>query len=119
MIDPALRAALMTALSPDDCEVLDHPWTQTTVDDYPAPFLPTARIVRLTAINPGVRSQALDYYLGLAPDRPAVRLTGNAAAFVRMAQAEGLVLDTPAAAAAYVIAYLDVTPAPGQGYYLI
>jgi hypothetical protein len=86
------------------------------VEVYPAPFLQRYQIYRVEYFNP---TKPVLFYVGFAPGQPAYLLTGAPENYVRLAQADGLVITSTQVAVAYATTYLEVTRSMAELFYLV
>ena len=88
----------------------------TEVADYPAPFLRRHRLLRMEHLSP---HKPIVFFVGLTADDRALLLTARPENFVRIAQADGVEIDSPQAAIRYATAYLETTRSQAERFYLV
>jgi hypothetical protein len=110
-----VRAELSKALgriNPLDARLVADPATEITPLD--ASFLRRFRIYRVVHHLP---HKPVGFVVGFAPGGPAYPLTAEPASFVRMAQEDGVVVDSAQTAERYATVYLEATrPSDGMFY---
>jgi hypothetical protein len=90
--------------------------TATQVEIYPAPFLTRYEIYRVEHRNP---SKPIVFYVGYAPGEQAYVLTGTPAELIDLVRVDGVRIDSPDAAEAYAVTFLETTRSMSELFYVI
>lgn len=110
----ALLANALASVNAYDAELVRRP--STRIEDYPSPFLKRSRILRVEPVNP---HKPIPFYVGLDPEHRAYMLTGSPGAYVMLARADGVSIDSEDVAIQYVTTYFEVTRSMSELLYVI
>lgn len=88
----------------------------TRIEREPTPFFQRRSIYRIEHMNP---RKPFVFYAGFAPGEEAYLLTDQPENFVRLAQADGISIQTPEAALDYAKTYLRVTRSMSRLIYIV
>jgi hypothetical protein len=114
---PELRRELAESLAlvdEDWANQVEHPLAE--VNEYPTPFLQCYKIV---GIEYSLPQKPRLLYVAYAPRRPAHVLTANPEEFSRLAQDDGVEINSDELASKYATVFLDVTRSMTSLFYLV